>query len=62
VPEVSTRFWPTAFAATGYAITFFACLVGVPIVLFALGVAIAIDLARGLATGTVRQRLRKRWW
>ena len=62
MPEASRSFWPNAFAAIGYALTFCACLVGVPVVLIALGVAIAIDLGRGLATGTFRQRLRKPRW
>jgi hypothetical protein len=62
LPEASTSFWPNLIAGLGYAITFCACLVGVPVVLVALGIAIAIDLGRGLATGTFRQRLQKKWW
>jgi hypothetical protein len=37
-------------------------MVGIPIVLLGLGLAIAVDLARGIATGTFRQRLSKKWW
>jgi hypothetical protein len=49
-------------AGIGYAITFFSCLIGTAAVLVALGIAILIDLARGVATGTVRQRLAKPRW
>jgi hypothetical protein len=50
------------FAAFGYAITFCACLLGIPVVLIALGLVIAVDLGRGLLTGTFQERLRKPRW
>ena len=53
---------PNVIAGVGYALTFAACMVGIPIVLIGLGIAIAVDLGRGAATGTFRQRLRKKWW
>lgn len=62
MPEASKNVWPNVLAAIGYLITFFSCLIGIPIVLIALGIAIAIDLGKGLATGTFRERLRKSWW
>jgi hypothetical protein len=62
MPEASTSFWPNALAGVGYLLTFCACLIGVPIVLIALAVAIGLDLGRGVATGTFRERLRKPRW
>ena len=49
-------------AGIGYALTFVSCLAGTSVVLVALGIAILIDVIRGVATGTVRERLRKPRW
>jgi hypothetical protein len=49
-------------AGIGYLLTFFSCLVGTGVVLVVLGIAILIDLGRGVATGTFRERLRKPRW
>ena len=62
MPEASKALLPNLVAGVGYALTFAACMIGIPIVLIGLGIAIAIDLGRGAATGTLRQRLRKKWW
>ena len=62
MPESSKAVLPNVIAGIGYALTFAACMVGIPVVLIGLGIAIAIDLCRGLATGTFRQRLAKKWW
>ena len=50
------------FYMIGYALTFVSCLAGTSVVLVALGIAILIDVIRGVATGTVRERLRKPRW
>jgi hypothetical protein len=62
VPQENRSFWPQALAGAGYLATFLSCLVGTTLVLIALGIAIVVDLARGLATGSFRQRLRKPRW
>ena len=62
MPEVSNKIWPNVVAGIGYLLTFLSCMVGTTVVLIALGVAIVIDLGRGVATGTFRQRLRKPRW
>ena len=49
-------------AGISYALTFFSCLAGTSVVLIGLGIAIVIDVVRGVATGTVRQRMRKPRW
>ena len=62
MPESSKAVLPNVIAGVGYALTFAACMVGIPVVLIGLAVAIAIDLGKGAATGTFRQRLARKWW
>jgi hypothetical protein len=62
VPEASKKLWPNVIAGIGYALTFFSCIFGTAVVLVGVAIVILVDLARGLGTGTFRERLRKPRW